>query len=69
MPKLTDTQSAILSTAALRETGAILPLPESLKFNKGAVPSVLKRLVKRGLATERPALGPSALNQTKSPID
>lgn len=58
MPKLTHTQSTILSTAARRDTGAILPLPKTLKITQGAVPSVLKRLVKRGLATKRPA-GPT----------
>ncbi len=55
MPKLTDTQLVILSAAAQRDGGAILPLPASLTINKGAAAAVLKSLVKRGLIAERPA--------------
>ncbi len=36
MPKLTDTQLVILSAAAQRDGGTVLPLPESLKINKAA---------------------------------
>ena len=59
MPKLTDRQLVILSAAAQSEGGAVLPLPKSLKLNKGAVTSVLNSLVKRGLVAEQPA-GPAA---------
>ena len=55
MPKLTDTQLVILSTAAKREDRAVLPLPKSLKHNKGAVASVLKSLLARGLVAETSA--------------
>lgn len=55
MPKLTDSQLVILSAAAQREDRAVLPLPKSLKINKGAASSVLKSLLKRGLIAERPA--------------
>ncbi len=55
MPKLTDTQLVILSAAAQRGGGAILPLPASLTINKGAAAAVLKSLVKRGLIAEKPA--------------
>ncbi len=55
MPKLTDTQLVILSTAANRGGGAILPLPKSLTLNKGTAASVLKGLIKKGLIAERPA--------------
>ena len=55
MPKLTDTQLVILSAAAKREDRAVLPLPRSLKCNKGAVTTVLKSLLAPGLVTERPA--------------
>ncbi len=55
MPKLTDTQLVILSAAAQRGGGAILPLPASLTINKGAAAAVLKSLVKRGLIAEQPA--------------
>jgi hypothetical protein len=45
----------ILSTAAGRENGAILPLPSSIKLNKGAAALVLKGLLRHGLIAERPA--------------
>ena len=54
MTKLTDTQLVILSAAAGRESHAILPLPKSLKANKGAT-RVLKGLIKKGLIKETPA--------------
>jgi hypothetical protein len=55
MPKLTDTQLVILSAAAQRHDSAILPLPKSLKVHKAAATTVLKSLLKKGLAAERPA--------------
>ena len=55
MPKLTDTQLVILSTAAQRDDGASLPLPKSLKLQGGAVNHVLKSLLKKGLLDEQPA--------------
>jgi hypothetical protein len=55
MPKLTDTQLVILSTAAARDDGAILPLPDTLKIKGGAVTSVLKSLLKKDMIAERPA--------------
>jgi len=55
MPKLTDTQLVILNTAAGRKTRAILPLPKSLKVNKGTGTSVLKAMLSKGLIEERPA--------------
>ena len=39
MPKLTDTQLVILSTAAQRDDGAVQPLPKSLKLQGGAAAS------------------------------
>jgi len=60
MPKLTDTQLVILSAAAKREDRSVLPLPKSLKCNKGAVTTVLKSLLSRGLVTERPATASEA---------
>ena len=55
MPKLTDTQLVILSTAVQRDDGAALPLPKSLKLQGGAVNHVLKSLLKKGLLDEQPA--------------
>jgi hypothetical protein len=59
MTKLTDTQLVILSAAAKRESGVVLPPPKSLKARGGALTSTLKSLLKRGLVTEHPA-GPDA---------
>ncbi len=55
MTKLTDTQLVILSTAAGRDDRAVLPLPKSLKAYKGATTTVLKGLIKKGLAEKIPA--------------
>jgi len=52
MTKLTDTQLVILSAAAGRESHAVLPLPKSLKVNKGAAATVLRALLKKGLIEE-----------------
>jgi hypothetical protein len=46
MPKLTDSQLVILSAASQRKDGALLPLPKSLKLNKGALTAVLNSLLK-----------------------
>ena len=55
MPKLTDAQLVILSAAAQRDDGGVLPLPKSLKVNKGTATTVLKTLLKKGLVEEHPA--------------
>ncbi len=60
MPKLTDTQLVILSAAAKRRDGTVLPLPRSLKVNKAAATTVLKSLLKKGLVAERPAAADQA---------
>ncbi len=44
MPKLSDSQLVILSAAARRKDGTVLPLPRSLKVNKAAATTVLKSL-------------------------
>lgn len=55
MPKLSDTQVVILSNAAQRDGGAVLPPPKRLKIKGGALTSVLKSLVRKGLVDEVPA--------------
>ncbi len=55
MPKLTDTQLVILSAAAQRDGGTVLPLPESLKINKAAAARTIKSLTNRSLIFEQPA--------------
>jgi hypothetical protein len=48
MIKLTTAQNSVLNTAALRENGAILPLPPHIKG--GAAKKVINSLVNKGLA-------------------
>ena len=50
--KLTDSQLVILSTAAKRADGNILPLSKTVKVNKGAATLVLKSLLKHKLVAE-----------------
>jgi hypothetical protein len=49
MTKLSDTQAVILSAAAQRADGAVLPLPETLKFKPGALAKAMDSLRNRGL--------------------
>ena len=60
MPKLTDTQLVILTAAARREDGSILPLPRRIKLDAEAASDLLKTLIRRKLAAERPAQGSEA---------
>src|SRR5215469_7897249 len=60
MPKLTDTQLVILTAAAGREDGSILPLPRRVKLKAEAASELLKTLIRRKLAAERPAEGSEA---------
>jgi hypothetical protein len=55
MPKLTDTQLVILSAAAKRKNGAVLPTPKSLKVKGTALTKTLEALHKRGLLEEKAA--------------
>ena len=55
MPKLNDTQLVILSAAARRQDGAVLPLPKSLRIKGGAVTKTLEGLRKKDLLEEKPA--------------
>lgn len=50
--KLTDSQLVILSTAAKRADGNILPFSKTVKVNKGAATLVLKSLLKHKLVAE-----------------
>ena len=52
MPKLSDTQSILLTAAARRPDGNLLPLPGSLRG--GAATKVVAALLARGLAEEQP---------------
>jgi hypothetical protein len=60
MVKLTDTQLVILSAAARRDGGAVLPLPKSLKIKGAAVTKTLEGLRTKNLLTEQPAMPDAA---------
>jgi Protein of unknown function (DUF3489) len=53
MTKLSDTQAIILSAAAQRDDGAVLPLPDTIKIKGGAVEKVLRSLKAQGLIKHR----------------
>ena len=61
MPKLTDTQLIILSAAARRDDGAILPLPRKLKLDSDATATVFKDLLKKKLIAEQPSSSEAAV--------
>ena len=50
--RLSDAQLVILSTAAARVDGAVLPTPEHLKAKGGALTRVLQALIRRELIEE-----------------
>lgn len=50
--KLNDTQCILLSTAAVREDGMLLPIPETLSASKGAALKAIAKLIAAGLAAE-----------------
>ena len=53
MAKLSSIQQQILTAAARRKGGALLPLPEGLTLKGGALTRTLAALGKRGLALEK----------------
>jgi hypothetical protein len=55
MPRLTDTQLVLLSAAAQREDGALLPRPKRLKVAPAALTRAMKGLLNKKLVTEQPA--------------
>jgi hypothetical protein len=54
--KLSDTQLVILSTAAQRGDGSLLPLPETLTVKGAALSKVVETLSKRKLVEEKHAV-------------
>ena len=60
MPKLTDTQLIILTAAAKRDDGVILPLPKKLKLDSHAGATVFQDLLKKRLIAEKAASSEAA---------
>ena len=57
MTKLNDTQVVILSTAARRANGTVLPVSAKLKVTSKTVRRTLNRMLEAGLVEEQPAAG------------
>jgi hypothetical protein len=55
MPKFTDLQMVLLSSAVQRDDGALLPLPKRVKLEARAQTRVLNALLKKKLVSEQPA--------------
>ena len=61
-PKLTDLQLVLLSTAASRDSGSLLPLPESVATAEPArLAKAIQALLKTGYAAESAATDPSSI--------
>ncbi|ANK82647.1 MAG: hypothetical protein TEF_18970 [Rhizobiales bacterium NRL2] len=54
MTKLNDKHIAILANAANRTDGCVLPLPEDMRLQGGALTAVLRSLERRGLVERSP---------------
>ncbi len=55
MPKLSDMHRVLLSNAAQRDDGAVLPLPKRLEIKPNALTRVLKGLLNKKLVQEQAA--------------
>ncbi|KQU55185.1 hypothetical protein ASG67_17805 [Sphingomonas sp. Leaf339] len=53
MPKLSDTQLILLASAAQRDGGSVLPLPDTLAAKAASTEKSIAALVKQGFAEER----------------
>lgn len=58
MPELTDTQALLLSTAAQRSDGSLLPPPSTLGTLTDRIRKAVETLVRRTLAQEAEVTGP-----------
>jgi hypothetical protein len=63
MPKLNDTQLVLLSSAAQRDGGSLLPLPGALEAG-ARVTKAIVTLVEKGLAAERETTDAAAVHRT-----
>lgn len=68
MTNLSDAQRILLSTAAQRDSGSLLPLPASLKPGGGTAKAITA-LIKHGLAVEGETNDPAAARRSEGDID
>lgn len=64
MTKLNDLESILLSTAAQRDTGSLLPAPDAVADASARLPKAIAALIKRGLAEERETGDKTATHRT-----
>ncbi len=67
MPRLNDTQTILLSTAAQREGGSVYPLPDTIRAGT-RVDKALTALLAAGLVAERSCHDTAAVHRTDSDL-
>jgi hypothetical protein len=68
MPKLNDTQLILLSTAAQRDGGSLLPLPETLTNSGDRATRAMTALIKQRFAEERETADAASVHRTDGDI-
>jgi hypothetical protein len=68
MNKLTDLDAILLSGAAKRDTGSLLPVPESVSGAGAGLTKAIAGLIKRGLAEERETHDKTAVRRTEQDV-
>lgn len=66
MPKLSDTQAILLTSAANRADASLLPLPDTVAT--AGAPKALAALLKQGFAEERETTDGAAIHRTNDDI-
>jgi hypothetical protein len=68
MTKLTDLDAILLSGAAKRDTGSLLPVPESVSGAGARLINAIAGLIKHGLAEERETRDKTAARRTEADV-
>ncbi|HMQ94821.1 MAG TPA: DUF3489 domain-containing protein [Amaricoccus sp.] len=66
MPRLSDTQTILLTAAAARPDLRLLPVPDRIRLKGGALERTVKALFDRGFVTDGTGTGPTAQPTTDS---
>jgi hypothetical protein len=64
MPNLSDLHAVLLTHAAQRDSGSLLPFPENLAGKAARTTTAIKALVKRGLACEQETMDKVSVYRT-----
>jgi hypothetical protein len=68
MTKLTDLDTILLSGAAKRDSGSLLPVPESVSGAGARLTKAITGLIKHGLAEERETRDKAAVRRTEAEV-